>query len=381
MTSAALDIDAAAARLCDDDAPLVILGEDWCRSYGRLAPDKRAYATLVYEKPTEVPVRVDFFTDRQSIECVALPQIGYAAFQSAVHDTALPTLADALALVNNVEIIRYRPGKRCTFSGLERGSRAPLFLKTFSDDRGAEIFQDAKEIDYIANDGAFGFSVAAPAWYDCATRTIAHRTVPGTPIGARLEDEDGPALAKNIGAALATIPQSQATPLTRFTASDQMRRTAKYARRIASTAAWLEPVVTRIMEKFSAAHDAIPDSPLRPIHGAPHPQQWLISDDALGLIDFDRFSMGPVEIDAATFVAELDFEGISAPQRNNLIASFVTQYDRDVNGVNHRLFTTYRAHKHMAKALKTALAIRPDRLARAEQILRGAEEMLDGIKK
>ena len=66
----------------------------------------------------------------------------------------------------------------------------------------------------------------------------------------------------------------------------------------------------------AAARGSAEPGPPRPIHGAPHPPQWLVDGDALGLIDFDRLALGDPEADVAAFMeaaaAEDDGEPVAA---------------------------------------------------------------------
>ena len=79
-----------------------------------------------------------------------------------------------------------------------------------------------------------------------------------------------------------------------------------------------------------------------------------------------------MELDAATFVAELDFETLDDDLREAVSAAFLSAYSARVDGLDAARLDLYRAHKHFAKAFKTAAAVRKDRRERSAQILAGA---------
>jgi aminoglycoside phosphotransferase (APT) family kinase protein len=93
----------------------------------------------------------------------------------------------------------------------------------------------------------------------------------------------------------------------------------------------------------------------------------------LMLVDFDRFGLGDPELEVATFVAEADFESscYSSAAGEAFRAGFEAKWP-----LNAKLFNAYRVHKHIAKALRTATALRLDARERALEIISGAERLL-----
>ncbi|MEK7266412.1 MAG: phosphotransferase, partial [Pseudomonadota bacterium] len=268
--------------------------------------------------------------------------------------------------------------KRCTFSGAGDDGRK-VFVKSFADERAEDLWRDALSLADAADRGAFGFEIAAPVWFDPGANALALAALNGVNAAPLLRGNDGETHAISIARALATILLSGVVTRAAFDAADQLARTRKYAKRFKKCAPQLSPTIERFLHTLDGDDLHNNQAPeLLPVHGAPHPQQWLIDGDRLGLVDFDRFGLGHVELDAATFVAELDFENMPATRRNNIGAAFVDEYKRHLNAFDDRVFMIFRAHKHFAKAFKTAIAIRPDRIDRAEAILAGAQELLDG---
>lgn len=111
----------------------------------------------------------------------------------------------------------------------------------------------------------------------------------------------------------------------------------------------------------------------------PHiPSKWLDDDGRLGLIDFDRFSLGDPELDITTFQAEVDFESVPASLRDDINDAFRAGYESRAGAMDLSLLLAYRVHKRLAKVLRAARAIRPDGDVRAAGHLELVTELLRG---
>lgn len=363
-------LEATLARLQTDDPIPALLGRaPWTRTYGRLNPRAARYATLVYERAGSEPMRVDL-SERDGARLHRLADsLGWAELTPCSADPALPTLDEACRFYAVEKIVRYRPGKRCTMLGI-RG-RAPAYIKVFADARGAEIADEAALL-YAAAERDLGFAVARCLEWNGGLRAIAHEKLEGVSIGHVLLSAGGADLAAQLGRALATLPNTSLKPRQIYDAASQIKRSRRYAHKLAQAAPGIAGAASALLTALEAAHETAPDTELRPIHGAPHPQQWLLHAGRLALVDFDRLSIGPVEIDAATFLAELDFEAGERDQAKRNAAAFLSAYIDGVGGCDPRVLTIYRMHKHLAKAYKVALSLNPARETRAARILLNA---------
>src|SRR5262249_10581688 len=114
----------------------------------------------------------------------------------------------------------------------------------------------------------------------------------------------------------------------------------------------------------------------RPIHGDLDARQWLYDGRRLGLTDFDDFALGEPELDAATFLAELEFEVGPNDRISRLKDAFLSGYEAASYLLNRHLLAAYLAHKRIYKALRLARALRPDGDAQAEMVLSNASKSL-----
>jgi aminoglycoside phosphotransferase (APT) family kinase protein len=200
--------------------------------------------------------------------------------------------------------------------------------------------------------------------------------VPGTPLVDRLLGPGGPELAGRIGRAAASITRSGLQPGAVFGAAAQLDRSRRAAADLGSRVPRLAPVASCLLSRLTAAHAAAGALPHRPIHGAPHPNQWLEDGPTLGLVDFDRLSTGDPELDVATFLGELDFEETRVAPVDELEQAFLAGYEAIAGTLDRALLAAYRSHKRLAKSLRSARALRPDGDERAERHLEQAMECI-----
>jgi aminoglycoside phosphotransferase (APT) family kinase protein len=114
------------------------------------------------------------------------------------------------------------------------------------------------------------------------------------------------------------------------------------------------------------------------VHGALHVSQWLEHGDRLALLDYDSLALGDPELDAATFLADLDVENRERVPVDRLGTTFLAGYEETAGPLDSRLLAAYRAHRRLEKALRVARALRPDGDRKAERRLRLALECVEG---
>ena len=308
---------------------------------------------------------------------VSDPALGIVEVTPFPADAALRGLVPVLqGQQAGYRVMRYRPGKRCTVRTEPVGRLDQRFVKFFADDQGAAIQADSLRLWSAAINGDLEFAVAEPDHWDPATRALWQCSVPGSPVAPILFGPQGGDLAYRMGRALGSIPQSSVKPTRTFDFEVQMERTRRYAtalcKRLPSAKESIEDLVLQLGRLKPSGRRA----PQNPIHGSPHMHQWLIDQDRLGLVDFDRMSIGDPELDAATFVAEMDYEDPTKVPVKELNREFLDGYQDAAGALDPDLLLSYRLQKHVAKALKAARAVRPDAPQRAMRNLRRASDQL-----
>ena len=93
----------------------------------------------------------------------------------------------------------------------------------------------------------------------------------------------------------------------------------------------------------------------------------LYNKGRLGLVDFDRFSLGDPELDVATFTSEVDFMKSTTISTEKLNQAFIDGYEACYGKLDPERLRLYRAHKRFAKVHRTACGLRPDAPLRSAQ--------------
>lgn len=351
-------------------------GRRWVRTYGRWYVDSAPRATLLYEtveQPQSI-CTIDLFseppaeaTESQLIVCEK--QLGWLRLTRFPKDDALPGLQQVLGQYGGGQVLRYRPGKRCTVRFGGNHSDPVRFAKVFADARGAQIHAQSLDLWQAVQRHELDFAVAPPHMWEAAAQTLWQGAAPGAPLLQTLLSEDGPRLAQRMGRAAASITQSSLQPLHRLDGLAQWKRTRKYVRQLTqyvpATAALLEPILSKLHD----LHAAVDSNRLRPLHGAPHAHQWLDDGHRLSLVDFDGFALGDPELDVATFVTEMCFEDSQRVPVAEINAAFLSAYEEVAGPLDRVLLEGYCQHKRISKALKYAYSIRPDGAERAVAVL------------
>lgn len=293
-------------------------------------------------------------------------------------DRCLPTLGAIMRAFPATEVVRYRPGKRCTLKheGADADESVMHYLKVFPDGRTERLFEESRTLWQAYRAGRIDVAVAEPVAHLRRLRCVVQRAVPGVGVADVLLGPAGAGLAKRLGAAAGSIAASGIPTSSRFEPDDELVRFARRATELAQLVPAMRPDIARLSRSVTTRHADLTDRPLMPIHGSPHPSQWLIDGEDIGLVDFDRLSEGDPELDVATFAAEIDYE--RRGRHVGLVDDFAAGYESAVGPLDPDRLTVYRAHKRFAKVYRTAKSVRPDAPDKAHAHLVRALESLEG---
>ncbi len=331
-------------------------GHRWKRTWSRITDPAAGYVTMTFEA-ANTGGRLGCTVEVGPAD-ISSDGLTASRVRPFPEDPMLPALATALARFDDAIVKRYRPSRRCTMRLPESEHRPEQYLKVFPDSRAVRLHAECRHLHHLAQAGHLGFAVATPGelWQDIDA--FSQLIVDGEPVSPLLRSDCGPALSRAMGAAAATLTKAPLQPESAHTVEDELRRFLRRRCVVATVAPSAEGRLAELEFRLRRAHDALPTRPLRPIHGSPHPSQWLVHQGQLGLVDFDRLCLGDPEFDVATFAGEVDFERWDT--RDDVIAGFMSGYEDEFGPLDKQRMALYRTHKRFAKVYRTATSARVD---------------------
>lgn len=356
-----------AARLAAPDT-------GWTRHFERFHGFDDQWATVVLASSRGALVHLRIHdTEPLSASAVHVQEIdAWMDARTFPDDPALPGLAGALGSMEAYEVVRYRPGRRCTVRGTLGG--LPRFVKITPN--ASQIHTDARALWEASVGGAFDVAVAEPLGWDPATQAVHLGVVPGVPLAPMVLGGDGLSWSRRLGRALGRLSLAPLPASTVVDAGSQLARTERAMGRTARRIPALGPRLVRLMDCLGTYHDQLVPRPFLAVHGSPHLHQWLVSGDRLGLVDFDRFGLGDPELDIATYLAELDTEDqleVSVRQHDD---AMIGGFEEVGAPLDRTRLWLYRVHKGLAKVSRTALGLRADGDVRSARHLEPVEALV-----
>jgi hypothetical protein len=290
-------------------------------------------------------------------------------------DSELPGLAAVMGMLQNLQVVRYRPGQRCTLRGFAAGGER--FVQLIPG--GERVYNDALALWAAYRAGTLNFAVPEPYGWDDATRSFWQGVVPGRSIAPDLCGTEGENFAHRLGRAIGELAASGLNPLLSNPASEHLLHSTRSIARAELAAPALATRLARVREALEMRHAALaPRTPL-PVHGAPTLDRCLVQGPKLGLVSFDRFALGDPEFDLCTVVAELEGDRTLQRPLAAIEAAMIDGFEARGARLDLTRLALYRIHKRILTMVRTAWSARPDAAERAEHHLQTVEVMLDRL--
>lgn len=329
----------------DTDAVSTLLGGLWRRTYA--SGHDRGGSTFVFSEEKTAGDVIILKSERTCTEArpVFVPGIGRMYLYSYLSDPAFPGLRRFLSDYRDVHVVRYRPGKRVVLSAWHP-EYGEVMIKTIA--RGiVGVVARMNAVWQVRAD--LEFAVAKPVAWSWAINTVVQQRLPGKPLALHSPDID-PGQVSKLASAIRSLHECDARFPQQFGTAEQQCRSHRYARIIKRCVAGSRSAVNNVLVRLDQLEEKMAKNPdeYRPLHGSLHSKQWLIDGHRLALVDFDRAAMGHPELDAATLIAEFDYE--PDPWGRTVNESFLDAFMPCDLGT----LLYYRVHKHLAKAFKAS---------------------------
>ena len=241
----------------------------------------------------------------------ALPFLSAALDRSRMASRLARVLDDRGWQLRDARLVRHKPGRRALVEydlTAGDGSRLSVLgkLRARGLDRPALRVQDALYRATFGDDALDAVSVprtlgAIPKlflWLQCK--------VPGTPVSARLGRAGDAALCRRVAAALHKLHATTVPTSRRHSVADEVDLLCgRLLPQLVRTHPEFGSRCARLAAACRRLGSTIPDSPRCGIHRDFHPDQVLVDESRLWLVDFDLYCQGHPALDAGNFLAHL----------------------------------------------------------------------------
>ena len=210
-----------------------------------------------------------------------------------------------------VTSIRYRPGQRhvLRYDRLD-GVKATVFAKLYPDEKGARLFQVARQAaEWLANN-AERVAAVRPLAYVLADRVVLYPGLGGMPLieALRHGSRSSGDWLERAGTALQTMHQLPAEitgPLPTHDFRAEVSQTARASAHIRVLLPSVGNAIDALLDRALELHDRLPQEPPTFTHGDFKAEHVWCGPGGLTLLDFDSCHWGDPALDVGKFLAHL----------------------------------------------------------------------------
>jgi len=303
---------------------------------------------------------------------------------------------EQLQSVENIEILKYKPARRCVLAyeliGLARQDQRPtrhqVIGKVFRDERGRRLFHVQQQLwlNGFGPDASDGIHVPRPLAYVPEMRMLVQERAPGATLNKLVADTNLKPLIPRCAEGLAKLHNHVAVDgfngSKTYLLADELDSLDRFTNNLAEVRPQSVPEVTVLLDALRAWAEKLPPLPAAtPVHRDFYYSQVLFDGPRLTLIDFDLFAMGDPAIDVANFAAHLHFLGLQYLGRLDALSGeavrFVSAYARLrlVDGDFLQRFAFYQAATFFR--LMKVIASRPGLAHHFDALYRRTAECLE----
>jgi Phosphotransferase enzyme family len=277
-------------------------------------------------------------------------------------------------------VINYRPEIRCTCRydiHDYTGNALTLYGKTFSDERGAEIYRRLSYLYGRAKNNLESFVIARPLGYDSALHTVWLDGLNGESLLGSINEQNCDELMVRLAKHLADFHNVTLNGLDDLTEEDQLaeiqKKSVKLQVAFPCLANRIEDILTSLKQEISGN----PLSSLRLIHGDFHIEQLLLlEDNRLALFDFDELAVANPLVDLANFAAALYTLGLGKRLTEKLISQLFNTYkasSASETAINDKHFDWHLRVQFLTRAYRAYIQRKPNLEQLIQQFIDAAE--------
>jgi hypothetical protein len=220
-----------------------------------------------------------------------------------------------------VEILRYKPGKRCTLRyrlenggsfGSATGQRS-LIGKIYEDEDQAErVYSAMCELARrgFGPDAPDGIRVPQPLGYIDRLRMVLMEDVAGTPLVDHLSSPQLDDHLRTVARALVKIHHCPVPVEKERAADDQVSRLKRAVSQITAARPDLEEALDRCLRRIQELSDDLPAHEPVLVHGSLYPKEVLLGGSELTIVDLDKIALSDPALDVGNFLAHIVWSGL-----------------------------------------------------------------------
>jgi hypothetical protein len=278
---------------------------------------------------------VELETERRDTVLAALPYLTDPGDSRRLLEDSIRAASPAYAALRvercRPEVMRYKPGSRCTVRyALEFAAEpaagawpTPVVAKTYNDHKGANAYAAMRALWGSPLRTSEAVRIAEPLAFLASENVLVQGPVPGEHTlkqrlraafehsPPRLGTELPPLFART-GRALAELHGCGVELGEAVTFEDELAEIEELGARVTGALPQLAGEGDALLARLRVAAAAQPAGPLRPAHRSFRPAQVLVSGDEIGFIDFDGFCRAEPALDLALFRATVKDVGLRA---------------------------------------------------------------------
>ena len=247
---------------------------------------------------------------------------------------------EQLEAVTNIEVLKYKPGRRCVLAyeleGRTRQRQQPtrhrVIGKVFRDERGLRLHRLQQQLrqNGFGPNAADGVHVPRSLAYVPEMRMQVQELAPGETLHELVTERDVKHLIPLAAVGLSKLhytppPMSLyehgQAEMRSYLLADEVKNLKQFAATLTQVRPQSAPKVTHLHKTLRAWAAQLPPLPApTPVHRDFYYSQILFDGPRLTLIDLDLFALGDPAIDVANFVAHLYFLGLESLGNWNALA-------------------------------------------------------------
>ena len=273
--------------------------------------------------------------------------------------------------------LRYKPERRYV-ARLDGGNQAKAILKFHSEKVYAHSRRAAKSLGSLP-----GINTARPIGHSDRHRVVLLKWLKGESLANFISAAQLPSDAmRNVGRLLARLHTQQTSKLPHRTAERESQEIHRSVEDLAVILPSIRALLQKVSRKCIEQLSQLPPVAV-PIHGDCHPQQFLVDEKDIAIIDLDSAALGQPGNDLGNFLAHLEREVLqNRLQRSlcdQLTKELTTGYSEKTSLINHYDIKTYLATGLVRLAHEPFRYRQPNWHVQTEQLIERANSILEEV--